>query len=323
MISQYPRDILVLTEIDHLPDTIASLQGLGRLLVYPEARLQWLAPKMDSISAVFTNPNSARFHLGKEFFGLTPNLKVICTASTGTNHIDLEEANRRGIAVLSLREEINTLEKISSTAELALALTLSTLRRIVPANHSVAQGNWDYRPFIGRQASELRVGVVGMGRLGRMYARMAEGIFGKVSYFDPFVDKYRDKLSHDSLESLFRESHVVSLHVHPDAENIGMINSEILRCARNDLTLVNTSRGEIVNERDVVQFLRENPDARVASDVLSNEIRGRSDSPLLAYSRESNQVLLTPHIGGMTIEGQSIAYLRAAEKLRSFFLSGS
>jgi len=88
---------------------------------------------------------------------------------------------------------------------------------------------------------------------------------------------------------------------------------------KRDVLLVNTSRGDIVNETDAVAFLRSNPEARIATDVLTDEVRNRSASPLLQYARESGQVIITPHIGGMSREAQEIAYGHAAHLMQHFF----
>ena len=117
---------------------------------------------------------------------------------------------------------------------------------------------------------------------------------------------------------LLRESDVVAIHVHVTAETLGMMNSACFAQMKKDVLLVNTSRGEIVNEPDLVEFLRANPQARVATDVLADEIRNRLESPLLQYAHLSEQVIITPHIGGMSREAQEIAYGHAAFRLQSF-----
>jgi D-3-phosphoglycerate dehydrogenase len=108
--------------------------------------------------------------------------------------------------------------------------------------------------------------------------------------------------------------------VTPETE--GMIDATLLAHMKEDVLLVNTSRGDIVNEEDLVAFLRARPQARVATDVLRDEVRNRLASPLLRFASESDQVIITPHIGGMTREAQEIAYGHAASRLRDFFPSG-
>lgn len=316
------EEILVVTPIAHLVGVQEILEIAGNVTMRENSALPDLESDLSFATAVFTNPNKTKFFMGRDFFDLAPRLKAICTASTGTNHIDLELASKRGIAVLSLRDEKDLLKTISSTAELAVALTLASVRNLLPAAASVARGEWDYQPYIGRQLSSLTVGVVGLGRLGSMYANFMRPMVGRIVYFDPFVETegFPEKLQ--SLEKVFEVSDAVSFHVHAGQSTLKMVNSQVLHHAKPDLLLVNTARGEIFQEDEIVAFLKANSRSRVAVDVLSDETRRKELSPLRAFARISHQVLITPHIGGMTLQGQSTAFKAAAEKLGRFFRAG-
>ena len=95
---------------------------------------------------------------------------------------------------------------------------------------------------------------------------------------------------------------------------MGMINKYLLKHAKKDLILINTSRGELVNEVDLLKFLRKNKNAKYGTDVLSNEIKDKKKNKILKFFKNNNQVLITPHIGGMTREAQEIAYGRVVDK---------
>lgn len=165
----------------------------------------------------------------------------------------------------------------------------------------------------------LTIGVIGYGRLGSMYAGYCKAFGSRVLVFDPYKTVDKEDLEQVSdLKELLVSSDVVALHVHVNDETQGMINAECLSQMRDDVLLVNTSRGDIVNEDDLVAFLSKNPQARVATDVLADEVRKRLASPLLRYAAESDQVTITPHIGGMTREAQEIAYGHAAQRLKDF-----
>ena len=98
-----------------------------------------------------------------------------------------------------------------------------------------------------------------------------------------------------------------------------MIDKVCFNIMKKDVMLVNTARGDMVNEVDLVNFLQSNPKARIATDVLTDEIRNRENSPLLKYALKSEQVIITPHIGGMCREAQEIAYGHAAKRLANYF----
>ena len=111
----------------------------------------------------------------------------------------------------------------------------------------------------------------------------------------------------------------MSIHVHVNEETIELINESSLKHAKKDVLIINTSRGEVINETDAVDFLKSNTKAKIASDVLTDEINNRLKSALYKYSIGNSQVTLTPHIGGMTKDAQEIAYNHAANLLGKYF----
>ena len=312
--------ILVITPVHHIQGVSEILESIGQV-TYLEDPMpdDVLYPILDQ-HAIFTNPNKSNVFIGREIIDAAPSLKVICTASTGTNHIDTTYASRRGIAVLSLTDERDAINKISSTAEHASALMLSALRHIPQAFDSVKRGEWDYTQFIGRQLDYLTVGVVGYGRLGTYFARYARAFGSRVLVYDPYVIVEDEATIQTDLDQLLAESDVISLHVHVTLETTGMVDHTWFSKMKPSVVLVNTARGEVINETDLIAFLKEHPDARLATDVISGEVSVKQSSPLIEYARTASNVILTPHIGGMTVEGQQIAYAHAAHQLRRFFM---
>lgn len=312
-------DILVITPVCHIAGVCEILESIGQVTYMDDPSLSEVVACIHKYDAIFTNPNKSRVYIGKEVIDAAKNLKVICTASTGTNHIDKVYAADKGLPILALTEERHIIERISSTAELAFALTLASLRYVVCGHAAVLKGEWDYTKYIGRQMNYLTIGVIGYGRLGSMYANYCRAFGSRVLVFDPYKTVDKDDLEQVSdLKKLLALSDVIALHIHANAETQNMINAECLSKMRDNVLLVNTSRGDILNEGDLVDFLRRKPHARVATDVLADEVRNRLTSPLLSYAAESNQVIITPHIGGMTREAQEIAYRYAAQCLKNF-----
>ena len=313
-------EILVVTPVSHLPGVVEALRDVGNVILAEEVSEEDFISLVESADAVFTNPNKASFLLGEAQLSGARKLQVISTASTGLAHIDLGYAKKRAIEVLSLRSQIDLIEKISSTAEHALALTMSANRRIVSAHQSVLAGGWDYQEFIGRQTDFLTFGILGHGRLGSKYASFVSPLAGEVLFYDSDAGVVSD-FAHrvGSMTELFEKSHVISLHCHLSDDTRGLISAQVLAHARHDLLLVNTARGEIVDENALVSFLQAHPEARYATDVLAGEIASPENSPVLQFARHSHQITVTPHIGGMTVEGQQIAYREAARQLKEFF----
>ena len=311
--------ILVITPVRHIAGLVEILDATGKVTYLDDPTPAEVLAIITDYDAIFTNPNKSKVYIGPELIEAAKNLKVICTASTGTNHIDVSFAKRKGLPILALTEEREVINRISSTAELAFALTMASLRHVVRSHNAVLRGEWDYTRYIGRHMNALTVGVLGYGRLGSMYCHYCQAFGSRILVYDPYKTIAQEGLEQvQDLSELLSVSDIISIHVHVTAETLGMINAACFAKMKKDVLLVNTSRGDVVNELDLVAFLRENPQARVATDVLADEIRSRSASPLLQYAHQSEQVIITPHIGGMSREAQEIAYGHAARRLQRF-----
>lgn len=262
---------------------------------------------------IFTNPNQQAFVIDEHLLNNT-SIKHICTASTGLNHIDVSYCKRHHINIVSLTKEIQILNSITSTAELAFCLMLMSIRHVIPAVESVKKGSWSWEPYLGRQLKNLTVGVIGFGRLGKMFSHYAKCFGSKVFVYDPYQtidNSMYEQLS--SLEEMFKQCDVISLHVHVNDETRHMINEHVLSFAKPNCVLINTSRGEIVKECAIYQSLVQNNIAHYACDVLENEFSEKVESPLLRL--DNRKVTITPHIGGSSIDAQNVAYNRALHML--------
>lgn len=308
--------ILVLTPVTHLTTVSSSLGSIGQVVHEVNlSRVEFLSSKRFA-NVLFTNPNSSRFRLDAEVLDNVAGLQIVCTASTGTDHIDLDHCRLKNITVLSLKSQVSFLRSVTATAELAVTLSLSLMRNVLPAAASVRNGEWDYLPFLGQQVSSSRVGVLGLGRLGSIYAKAMGAMGAEVSYYDPNVNPSDDYHSAESVEALFAATDLVSVHVHLDQSTKNLISRDVLRNAGDGFILINTSRGEVVDESELVGYLKAHPASKYGTDVLRDERLGPEHSAIWQFMHTSSQVLITPHIGGMTIESQSAAFLKAVELLR-------
>ena len=310
--------ILVITPVKHIAGVSLILEKIGSVTYMDDPNLTDLLSVIERYDAIFTNPNKSKVFIGKEIIDAATSLKVICTASTGTNHVDKAYVAKKKIPILSLTEEREVINQISSTAELAFGLTMAGLRHIVRGHNAVLKGEWDYTRYIGRQMNALTIGVVGYGRLGSMYANYCKAFGSKVVIYDPYKEVKQDFRQVDKISELLIDSDVVAIHAHVTEETQNMFNQSLFSQMKKNVLIVNTSRGDIVNEDDAVYFLKNNLQAKIATDVLSDEIRNRLSSPLLKFARESEQVIITPHIGGMCKESQEIAYTHAAKLLQEY-----
>jgi D-3-phosphoglycerate dehydrogenase len=249
-------------------------------------------------------------------------LKIIVTATTGLDHIDLKAAEARGIRVLSLRGETAFLDTISGTAELSLGLMLSLAKRIPEATQSVLKGEWDRKKHTGHTVRGQTLGVVGLGRLGKMMARYGEALAMNVVFCDPEVSSSRTEWKKVSFEELLATSDYVSIHVHLNEKTEFLFNTKTLSSMKKGASLINTSRGRIVQERDLMTMIDKGWIGGYATDVLDGEVTfdgtDCSHHPLVQYAQNHPQVIIVPHIGGMTFESRKDTDVFMAEKLKRY-----
>jgi len=251
------------------------------------------------------------------------NLKVIATATTGLDHIDTNHAQSRSIAILSLKGENEFLDTITGTAELACGLMMDLLRFTPQAFDSVKNYEWDREKFRGRTLHGKTLGIVGMGRLGKWMARYGDAFGMNVIFCDPYVEKSPlagpKKVSFDEL---LERSDVISIHVPLNKETEGVFNRDVFLKMKNTVYVVNTSRGRVVNENDLLKALKRKEIAGYATDVLADELsfaeKGLANHPLIEYAKENNNVIIVPHLGGMTHESRERTDIFIAEKLRKY-----
>jgi D-3-phosphoglycerate dehydrogenase len=259
--------------------------------------------------------------IDREMIDAGRRLKAIATATTGLDHIDVDYAERRGIAVLSLRGETEFLQTVSATAEHTWALLLALVRRVPQAADSVLRGEWDRDRFRGHDLDGKTLGIVGLGRVGSKVAGYGLAFGMKVVAFDPFAAQWpRDVARCLSLTELLQRVDVVSLHVPLDGDSSGMIGERELKQLRSGAVVVNTSRAELVEESALVQALEKGELAGAALDFVAHErdSEQRLSSPLISYARSHDNLIITPHVGGATKESMAKTEIFMARKLVSF-----
>jgi phosphoglycerate dehydrogenase-like enzyme len=246
-------------------------------------------------------------------------LKVINTCSTGLNHIDLDYCKENGIVVWSLKEDYELINDLPSTSELAFGLMMSLLRNIPKSFHSVRDGNWDYEPYVGHQIKGKTIGVIGYGRLGKIMCRLFDGWGVKLLVTDPY-ERINERITTARgvpLSELLERSDVVFLHTHVTDETRGMVDDEFLSQMKQGSYLVNTARGELVDEGSIIKSIKQGHLKGYGTDVIKDEFGNIHNSKLVEFSiNPNNNVVITPHIGGMTIEGQTKAYIWAVSKFK-------
>ena len=229
--------------------------------------------------------------------------KFLVTATTGLNHVDLQAVEEVGIKVLSLKGQLAFLKTITATAEHTMGLLLSLVRKIPAAHISVLSGKWNRDLFKGNEIADKKIGIVGYGRLGRIVGDYCQALRMKVIAYDPYVNEYEAYVTRvDSLGQLFSSADFVTLHIPLNSLTERLVGNSLLSLMKSSAFLINTSRGEILDEGDLLKTLQEKRIAGAALDVLCGEAFFASDNPLVEYARRNDNLLLTPHLGGCTWE---------------------
>jgi D-3-phosphoglycerate dehydrogenase / 2-oxoglutarate reductase len=255
-----------------------------------------------------------------EFLGRFRNLQYVLSPTTGLNHVDLHACSIRGVEIIYLDGADGFLDSITSTSELTLGLILALVRRIPRAVSSVTAGEWTRDCFSGVQLSGLTVGIIGLGRIGRHLASYCAALRMDVLAFDPYLPNQdvRGLRLVDSICDLAADSDIISLHARLSPETSGLMDRSVLRHAKTGAYLINTARGELLDEVAVVESLEKGVLAGVAVDVLANEMStsARASSPLVVHAKTHDNVLITPHIGGMTPAARSATDVYIANRFR-------
>ncbi len=305
------RRIAVITPVSHLEGIIPLLMTKGTPFLYEEASKDTVRELLLShnIDTIVCNPNQQTYKIDKELLNNT-NVSTINSCSTGLNHIDLDYCKENNIKIQCHKNDYELINQLPSTSELAFGLMVSLLRNIPECNNHVSRYNWDYTQFMGRQIKDLKIGIIGYGRLGKMMDGYCKAFGAQTFIYDPYINTPQT-----SLKQMFQICDVISLHVHVTDETKYMINKDLLGLTQKDLYIINTSRGEIVNELDIVDALNTKKLTGYGTDVIENEFDDITKSPIIKAMNEGKNIIATPHIGGMTIEGQTKAYKWSIDKL--------
>jgi D-3-phosphoglycerate dehydrogenase len=244
-----------------------------------------------------------------------PRLRAIARAGTGVDNVNVEAATARGIVVMNA-PGANTI----SVAELSMAQLLSLARRLPAADASMKQGKWDKKSFLGEEIRGKVLGLVGLGRVGREVARRAQAFAMKVIAFDPFVAAdVAAQVAVDlvSLDDLCARSDYISLHLPSTAETRHLFNAARFEKCKRGMKLINTARGELIDEAALVEAIRNGLVGGAALDVFTQEPTTNHELQQLP------QVIASPHIAASTREGQEQVGIETAAALRDFLKSGT
>ncbi|MBA1335553.1 MAG: D-3-phosphoglycerate dehydrogenase [Firmicutes bacterium] len=236
--------------------------------------------------------------IDEELLEKAKNLKVVGRAGNGIDNIDLDAATRKGVMVVNTPES-NTV----SAAEHTIGMLLASIRNIPQANQWIKSGKWERNIFKGNELNGKTAGIVGLGRIGGLVAARLQAFNMKVIAYDPYISDERFAFlgveKKQKLEDLLKEADIITVHTPKTEETMGMIGEKELDMVKDGVRLVNVARGGIIDEKALYNALKKGKIASAAIDVFEKE--PCPDNPLF----ESDNVLVTPHLGASTVEAQN------------------
>lgn len=239
------------------------------------------------------NPVAILLRYGKvsaEMMDAAPALKVISKHGSGTDTIDKAAAAQRGIKVVAAAGA-----NAAAVAEHALASLLACAKSTVHLNERMHSGHWDKATFKTLELNGKTIGLVGLGAIGLRFAKMCDAIGMRVIGFDPYASHLPDYIQAVDLKTIWKESDVISLHCPLTEENKDLLNKDTLSLCKDGVIIINTARGGLINEADLLNAINNGKVSMAALDSYAVE-------PMTAghVFQGCKHILLSPHIGGVT-----------------------
>ncbi len=245
---------------------------------------------------------------------LDPRLKIIANHSVGVDHCDLSALAARGIAVTNTPDVLS-----DATAEIAMLLMLGAARRAIEGDHLVRTGAWNvWSPsfMVGKQVTGARLGIIGMGRVGRAFAAKARGFGMDIHYFNRTrlsADLEQGATFHSDIENLLNVSDFLSLHCPATPDTTGLMNAESFGMLPDGAVVVNTARGALIDEPALLAALHNGKLSAAGLDCFSSEPGG---NPEFAAHQS---IFMLPHIGSATVQTRDAMGFRALDNLDAYF----
>jgi D-3-phosphoglycerate dehydrogenase / 2-oxoglutarate reductase len=256
----------------------------------------------------------SRTKIDREVLDKAKRLRLVARPGTGLDNVDLDYAKQKGVTVVNSPESL-----VEGVSEHVVLLILALSRNLVAADMGTKAGGWEKNELVGLELKGKTLGIVGLGRIGRRIGEIAKALGMDIVIYD-VIQIPNDILASlgarvVTLDELFESSDYITLHVPMAPDTAHMVGAGRLAQMKKGAFLVNTSRGGVVDEAALASALREGRIRGAALDVFEKE---PPSGPILS----APNTILTPHIGGQTVEAQSSAIAAIGERVKQFFAQG-
>tara|TARA_B100000767_G_scaffold111734_1_gene106811 strand:- start:107 stop:1078 length:972 start_codon:yes stop_codon:yes gene_type:complete len=235
--------------------------------------------------------------------------RYLVSPTTSVTHIDKANIKKNTkIIYLDKKNFGHYLKKIPSTGELTIMLILMLLRRALPATASVRKSKWNRDFYIGNQISNKKVGIIGFGRIGKIVSKNLESFGAKIYVFEKYKSKVSNRYKKVNMDFIFSKCDIISVHIDSRKENFDLIGEKLINKMKKSAIFINTSRGEIVNEKFLISALKKKNIAGAALDVLKGDSswgKKVQNNKMINYFKKNDNLIITPHLGGNTFEASN------------------
>ncbi|EPR74691.1 D-3-phosphoglycerate dehydrogenase [Winogradskyella psychrotolerans RS-3] len=299
------RKLLITESLDFSPQAINHLKSRFEVIVKDIEDEEELLHYIKDVEVVFIR---LKFKISDRVIDKANHLKYILTATTGLDHIDLDYFESKGGQIISLKGAYDFLATIPSTAEHTWGLMLALLRYIPLSYTSVKKGEWNRDCFKSHNLNSLKLGILGLGRVGKQVEIYAKAFGMETGYYDTDQAKKSDcSKQYESAVKLFEWADVISIHIPLNEINTCFVDEKLLSHIKSNAYLINTSRGAIVDEIAIEKLFRNGKLKGYATDVLTNEMHTDiKDNPIVNLANSNFNVIITPHIAGCTYESMQM-----------------
>lgn len=298
------QSVLICDQVAPILNEILQKNGL-KITYEPEITPDQIKEKISNFDIVVVR---SRTKITKEMIDRATQCKIIARVGVGLDNIDVDAAKAKGIRVINAVEGA-----MNAVAELVLGLMLSLAREIPRADREIRNGNWLKKELMGSELSGKYLGIVGLGNIGKRLAKLARGLNMNIIGFDvmPIADDFaRDVgLIKADIDTLLSSADYISFHVPLTETTHHLVNSKRISTMKKTAYIINTSRGEIIDEDALYNALKEGKIAGAALDVFEKEPAVGNKLTTLP------NVVCTPHIGAQTKEAQTLAANVIGEKI--------
>lgn len=257
---------------------------------------------------------SMKVRVTAEMIDASPHLRYVVVAATGADHIAVDALQKRDIPLVTLRGR-EVLRNLTPAAEHSWLLVMACARHLRGAVAHVLEAKWNRTDFPGMMLRGRTIGIVGVGRIGGWMARYANAFGMRVIGYDPVTTNWPADVERVSLDELLAQADVVTLHVPLTKDNAGFFGREQFGRMRRGAIFVNTSRGDLTDEAALLEALQSGQVAAAGLDVLTGE-PAVTDHPLRRYAEQHTNLVITPHIGGFSLDAVRVVVRYSAELIR-------